>query len=151
MADKRAFTSARGLFFVDGPKGAIQIGYCTGVNGNEIIARRPIRPIGQVRVAEFPVVGVDVQFSASYVRIVGEDEVEMSLLPPGRDTKDWLDEQPVRCYLMDMQASPEPKPFMVIHGAVPTGNSWGMMSGDVVSGTINFSATHTMRESELPG
>jgi len=140
MATK-SFSSARGEFKVNN----VLIAFCTGVSGNESIARRPIRPVGTVEALERPAVAVDVQLSAQMVRIVELDEVQQGLVG-GRDTASLLDEGEAILELYDKVGD---KAIYTVEGAVPSNLSFSMMSGDVVTTAINFEARRLLRESEV--
>ena len=140
MANK-SFAAPRGEFKVNN----VVVAFCTGVSGNENIARRPIRPVGTVEAVERPAVAVDVSFSANMVRIVGLDIVQQGLVG-GRDTASLLDEGEAILELYDKVGD---KPIYVVMGAVPTNMGFGMMSGDVVTTSVNFEARKLLRESEI--
>ena len=79
----RTFAGARAKIFAEGTKGKVQVGFATGVSGQENIQLQRIDVLGDIDSTEIEPVGRTVSFSCDYVRMLDNSIQEQGIFPRG--------------------------------------------------------------------
>lgn len=137
----KVFSGARAVLKIDGKR----VGWCTNVRGSETIDYNSLAVIGKLEVQEHVPVGYTVQFSASFVRLVGEDLKSQGLLP-ARDLAGVLAAAELTAEVYDQV---EDKALFRIEGVKASSAGWGVDARGVVASNVTFVAKRTRYESEV--
>ena len=130
----KSFGGARAKILVNG----IEVGYATGVSGNEAIAQVPIEALGDAYVKEHELVGITVSLSADFVRMRQESLIQQGLWPTG-DTDDLLafNDTPMTWDVYDQSTD---KVVERIDGVVCESRGWRVDRGSVMMVNASFRA-----------
>ena len=82
MAGK-AFSGAAAKVYAETAKGRVEVGWATGISGNENIALQRVDVLGEIDSQEIEPVGRTVSFTCEFVRIKSAGLQEMGLAPRG--------------------------------------------------------------------
>lgn len=128
----KSFGGARAKILVRG----IEVGYATGVSGNEMIAQVPVDVLGDAYTKEHELVGITVSMSADFVRMRQESLVQQGLWPSG-DTADLLafNDAPMTWDVYDQSTD---KIVERIEGVVCESRGWRVDRGSVMMTNASF-------------
>jgi len=139
MATNRAFSGARAKLFFDTSK---EVGWATGVNGQETIQLQRIDVLGNIDSVEIEPIGRSVSVTMDLVRIIGKSLQEMGIWPRG-GTAEVIDFPEMSIEVYDSIGD---KPIYKIVGAKAETRSWRVDRGGVMSKNVTFQARRMFDE-----
>lgn len=150
MAEKgRIFTGARARFKLNG----VVVGYARSVNGRERIVYEPAKVLGNIEVEEHVPTSVEVEFSASMFRIVGETLKSAGWMPAnGANTEEHLaniltaSDNPLTATIEDIKTG---KIVMTVEQVKISDLSWQIDAQGLVGRDTQFVAIRMKDESEI--
>lgn len=133
MANRRAFSGARAKIFFDGSK---EVGWGTGVNGQETTQLARVDVLGDIDTQEIEPVGRTVTFSMDVVRILNEPLRVMGIWPEG-GTADVINFPAMSVEVYDTVGD---KVLYKITGCRPETRGWRVDRGDLMRVNCSFQA-----------
>ena len=132
----RTFAGARAKIFAEGTKGKVQVGFATGVSGQENIQLQRIDVLGDIDSTEIEPVGRTVSFSCDYVRMLDNSIQEQGIFPRG-GTEVVIQFEELTFEVFDEISD---KARWTIEGAKSESRSWRVDRSGVMTGSVNYQA-----------
>lgn len=132
----RTFAGARAKIFAEGAKGKVQVGFATGVSGQENIQLQRIDVLGDIDSTEIEPVGRTVSFSCDYVRMLDNSLQEQGIFPRG-GTEVVITFEELTFEVFD-EISDIAR--WTIEGAKSESRSWRVDRSGVMTGSVNYQA-----------
>lgn len=132
----RAFAGARAKIFAEGAAGKVQVGFATGVSGQENIQLQRIDVLGDIDSTEIEPVGRTVSFTCDYVRMLDNSVQEQGIFPRG-GTEVVIQFEELTFEVFD---DIDDKARWIIEGAKSESRSWRVDRSGVMTGSITYQA-----------
>lgn len=154
-AQSSVFSGARARFKINGN----YVGYATGCSGSEEIMYEEINVLDHLEVVEHVPIGYRVSFSASRVRLIGDEagnngSLRGALLAmpklgqnDGEHLQNLLDMGDMQCTIEDTRTG---KIFMTLTGVKTASHGWSVAARSIVGEDVTFVCIRAIDEAEQP-